>query len=128
MEELLTRFAENLIGRIQGPMSFRLVFQPVMAVMFAIFDGRKDASEGRAPYFWALFADPGHRRDLLRDGWKSVGKVFTIAFVLDAVYQYKVLRWFYPGEALVVAFFLALIPYVLLRGPTNRLLFWKARK
>lgn len=103
-------------------MSFRLVIQPMMAVIFAILDGWKDALEGRAPYFWALFSDPGHRRDMLRDGWRSVGKIFIIAVVLDAVYQYRVLRWFYPGEALVVAFILALVPYLLLRGPVNRLL------
>jgi hypothetical protein len=127
MEDQLTRFVDDLIGRIGGPMSFRLVIQPIMAFFFAIRDGRKDALEGRVPYFWALFTDPGHRRDLLRDGWKSVGKVFIIAIVLDAIYQYMVLGWFYPGEALVVAFVLALVPYVLLRGPVNRLLFWKAR-
>jgi hypothetical protein len=57
-----------------------------------------------------------------------VGKIFIIAIVLDGIYQYMVLGWFYPGEALVVAFVLALVPYLLLRGPVNRLLFWKAKK
>jgi TRAP-type C4-dicarboxylate transport system permease large subunit len=128
MEDQLTRFVEDLVGRIGGPMSFRLVIQPMMAVVFAILDGRQDALEGRVPYFWALFTDPGHRRELLRDGWKSVGKIFIIAIVLDGIYQYMVLGWFYPGEALVVAFVLALVPYLLLRGPVNRLLFWKAKK
>jgi hypothetical protein len=32
-----------------------------------------------------------------------------------------VLRWFYPGEALIVAFILACVPYLLLRGPVNRM-------
>jgi hypothetical protein len=50
-----------------------------------------------------------------------VGKVFIIAMILDAVYQFIVVRWFYPGEALVVAVVLAIVPYVLLRGPANRL-------
>ncbi len=109
-------------------MSFRLVIQPIMAVLFAVLDGRRDALEGRVPYFWALFTDPEHRRELLRDGWRSVGKVFIIAIVLDGIYQYMVLGRFYPGEALAVAFVLALVPYVLLRGPTNRLLFRKGRR
>ena len=121
MEEMLTRIMENLIGRVHGPMSFRLVLQPLMAIVFAIRDGRKDAREGRVPYFWAIFTSPEHRRELLREGWKSVGKIFIIAIVLDAVYQYLVARWFYPGEALVVAIALALVPYILLRGPVNRL-------
>jgi len=117
----VTRALENLVGRVHGPMSFRLVLQPLMAVIFAIRDGRKDAREGRAPYFWTLFTDPAHRRELLREGWKSVGKIFVIALVLDAVYQYITVRWFYPGEALVTATVLALVPYILLRGPVNRL-------
>lgn len=121
MEDILTRIFENLADRVSGPMHFRLVLQPLMAVIFAIRDGRKDAREGRVPYSWSMFTDPGHRRDQLKSGWKSMGKVFIIALILDAVYQYIELRWFYPAEALLVAFFLAMVPYVLLRGTVNRL-------
>jgi hypothetical protein len=121
MEDLVTRFFENLVGRVHGPMNFRLILQPLMAVIFAIRDGRKDAREGRVPYFWSLFTEPLHRREQLRHGWKSVGKIFIVAIILDAVYQFIVVRWFYPGEAVAVALILAIIPYVLLRGPANRL-------
>jgi hypothetical protein len=121
MEEFISRFFEHLVGRIHGPMSFRMIIQPLMAIFFATRDGIKDARVGRVPYFWSLINSPEHRRDLLRSGWKSVGKVFVIALILDAIYQLKVLRTFYPGEALVVAFFLAVVPYMLLRGPANRL-------
>jgi hypothetical protein len=121
MEEMLTRIFENLMDRVSGPMKFRLVLQPLMAVFFAIKDGMKDAREGRPPYFWAMFTDPGHRREMMRNGWKSVGKIFILALILDAVYQYIEIRWFYPGEAVLVAFILAIVPYVVLRGPANRL-------
>ena len=122
MDEILNRFIENLLGRVHGPMNIRLFLQPAMAILFAIRDGRRDAMEGRVPYFWALFTESGHRMDLLRNGWKSFGKIFIVAIVLDAVYQFIQLRWFYPGEAIVVAFLLAAVPYVLLRGPVSRLL------
>jgi hypothetical protein len=122
MEDILARIFENLVDRVSGPMHFRVIMQPLMALIFAVRDGMKDAHEGRVPYFWSMFSDPGHRRDLLRSGWKSVGKIFIIALILDAVYQYIELRWFYPVEALLVAFILAIIPYVLLRGPVNRLI------
>jgi hypothetical protein len=121
MEDILARIFENLLDRVSGPMHFRIVMQPLMALIFAVKDGMKDAREGRAAYFWAMFSDPGHRRDLLRSGWKSVGKIFIIALILDAGYQYIELRWFYPVEALLVALILAIVPYVLLRGPVNRL-------
>jgi hypothetical protein len=122
MEDIIARFLENLAGRVSGPMHFRIFLQPLMAIFFALKDGRDDAREGKAPYFWAIFTDPGHRRDLLRSGWKSVGKIFIIALILDAVYQFIQLKMFYPGEAIYVAFILAIVPYVVLRGPVNRLM------
>ena len=121
MEDLLTRIFENLIGRVSGPMKFRLILQPLMATIFAIRSGLKDAKGGRPAYFWALFTDPAHRQDLLRDGWKSVGRVFILAIIIDVVYQFIVFRWVYPVEALLVAAILAFIPYLLIRGPVNRI-------
>ena len=121
MEDLFSRFVEDLAGRVSGPMKFRLILQPVTAVIFATLRGLKDAREGKPPYFWAMFTDPAHRRDMLQDGWKSIGRVIIIAFVMDAVYQYVALRWFYPNEAILVAVILALVPYLLIRGPVNRI-------
>lgn len=122
MDELLNRFLPEMIGRIDGPMSFRLILQPAMALYFAFRDGRKDALEGQAPYGWAIFSSPDHRRFLLADGWKGFGKVFVIASVLDLVYQYIAIGGFRPVQALATACILALLPYVLFRGPFNR--FW----
>ncbi len=92
-----------------------------MAAVFAVRDGIKDARGERPPYFWAIFTSPNQRSDILRDGWKSVGKIFIIAVIIDLVEQFIALRWFYPGEAVLVAFILACIPYLLIRGPVNRI-------
>jgi hypothetical protein len=121
MDEMVTRFFDDLLGRVQGPMNIRIICQPLLAVVFAIKDGWKDGREGRMPYFWALFAERADRRTLLRHGWKSVGRIFVMAFIVDAVYQVIVLRWFYPGEAVVTAVILAIVPYLMLRGLANRL-------
>ncbi|MGA2936223.1 MAG: hypothetical protein ABSF52_03885 [Syntrophobacteraceae bacterium] len=123
----MARVVENLIGRVSGPMKFRLILQPLMAAVFAVRAGLKDAREERPPYFWAIFTHPDQRSDMLRDGWKSVGKIFIIAIVIDLVEQLIVFRWFYPGEALLVAFILAFIPYLLIRGPVNRITRGKRR-
>lgn len=122
MQDILTRVIEDLIARVGGPLTLRLILQPVVAICFAIRDGRRDARTGQPPYFWAVFSNPDHRRDLLRDGWKSVGKVFVLAMVLDVIYQIIVLRWVYPVETLMVACILAIVPYLLVRGPLNRIL------
>lgn len=122
MEDMLQRLIENLAGRIHGPLTFRFLLQPTMAILYAIWDGWKDARAGKPPYFWALFTDPGHRREMLRDGWKSIGKVFFLALLLDVVYQILVLKWIYPGEMFLIAILLAIVPYLVIRGPANRLL------
>jgi hypothetical protein len=120
MEEILIRFWDNLIGRVRGPLTFRLMLQPLVASIFAIRAGMKDAREGRTPYLWAIFSNQAERRNLLREGWKDVGKVFIVAILIDFVYQIIAFRWFYPGEALVIAAILSLIPYILIRGPLSR--------
>jgi hypothetical protein len=127
VEDFLARIVENLIGRVSGPMKFRLILQPLMAAVFAVRDGLKDAREERPPYFRAIFTHPDRRSRMLRDGCKSVGKIFVIAVVIDLVEQFIVLRWFYPGEAILVAFILAFIPYLLIRGPVNRIARGKRR-
>ncbi len=115
-------FIDGLFARLQGPMSFRLIMQPLMALIFAFRDGRKDAREGRPPYFWGLLTEPQHRGNMLRSGWKSIGKIFIMAVVLDNVFQYIVFHNFRrPGGALIVGVILAIVPYLLLRGPVNRL-------
>jgi hypothetical protein len=121
MDELWTRIVENFSGRISGPMQLRFLLQPLMASIFAVRSGLQDARTGKPPYFWALVTSPDHRREMIRDGWQSVGKIFIIALVLDVVYQLAVLRFLYVGEALLVAFLLALAPYLLLRGLVTRL-------
>lgn len=121
MEEILARFSENLIGRLHGPLTLRVLLQPAVAIFLAVRVGLRDAREGRAPYFWALINNRAHRRDMLRDGWHDIGKVFAIAVLLDIIYQLIVVRWVYPGETLVVAVLLALAPYLLFRGAVTRI-------
>ncbi len=121
MDNTWVRFATQLVARVSGPMKFRLVLQPVMASFFAIRAGLADARAGKTPYFWCLLSDPVQRVDMIKDGWKSVGKVFVLAMVLDAVYQIIVLRFVYVGEMVVVAFILAILPYLILRGLVTRL-------
>jgi hypothetical protein len=121
MIEFLTNAWHQILARPSGPMAFRFYLQPLVALALAVRDGIHDAHRGRMPYFWSLLRDKAHRRERLRDGWRSVGKVFIFAFVLDTIYQLVVLKALRPGEGLIVATFLALVPYVCFRGPSNRI-------
>jgi hypothetical protein len=68
-----------------------------VAVIFAIRAGLREARAGRPAYFWAVLMDLDHRKDLLRESWKDVGKIFVLAVVLDVICQLIVFRWLYPG-------------------------------
>ena len=120
MDDMWVRFSTDLIGRLSGPMRFRLVLQPLMATFFAIRSGLADASADKPPYFWALLSDRADREAMIKDGWKSVGRVFLLAIVLDVIYQLYVLRFVYPIQAIVVALILAIVPYLILRGLVTR--------
>jgi hypothetical protein len=120
MDNMLMRVGTQLLARVSGPMKFRLVLQPCMAAFFAIRAGLADVKAGRPPWFWELVSNPPQRSDMVKEAWKRIGKVFILAVVLDVVYQLIVLHFVYPGEALIVAFVLAIVPYVILRGPVVR--------
>jgi hypothetical protein len=121
MDHMWTRLITQLAARVSGPMKFRMVLQPAMAAFFAIRSGLADARAGRPPYFWALVTDPAQRKNMIKDGWKSVGRVFILALLLDVVYQVIILHFVYVGEAIIVAFVLAILPYLILRGLVTRL-------
>jgi hypothetical protein len=127
MDELLARVWDDLVGRVGGPMTFRLIVQPIVASLLAVRAGRRDARAGRPPYLWGVFTESGRRWELVGDGWRDTARVFLAAIVIDAVYQYLVLRWIYPVEALIVAFALAVIPYAAIRGPVTRLARWRLK-
>jgi len=122
MDNPFDTYAINFLARLDGPLHFRFIMQPLMAILLAIRDGSRDAREGRRPWAWKLVHVPEQRRYLLADGWKGIGRIFILAFVLDVFYQLVEWRTLRPFGALVTAIVLAVIPYVLLRGPINRLL------
>ena len=121
ISETVGRAVGELLGRSSGPLHFRLVIQPVVASILAIRAGMKDAREGKPPFFWTALTNPAARQVLIRSGWKDIGKLFMVAMVLDTIYQAIVLRGFHLVQALLVAIFVAVIPYVVLRGPATRL-------
>jgi len=121
MLDSVSEFWHDLAARPTGPLAMRFYLQPLMATLFALRDGFKDARADKPPYFWALFTRPEQRSEMLHNGWKSVGKIFVLAVVLDIIYQLVVLHELHPLQTVVVATILAIVPYVVFRGPVNRL-------
>ena len=121
MDEWLTRLWGDLVGRLTGPMTFRIVLQPVMASIMAVIDGMDDARRGRPAYFWSILTGVSDRARLLKEGLGRVFRVIVLGVVMDVIYQVIVFRRVYPVELIIVVLVLAFVPYLLVRGPVNRL-------
>lgn len=113
---------QGFVSRTSGPLKFRFLMQPAMAIFLGTHGGIRDWREGKPAYFWEFLVDPDKRKELLHEGWHSLGKLLILAILLDCAYQVIVLHWIYPVDAVIVAFFLAILPYLLVRGPVNRVL------
>ena len=123
LHEIAIRFWDELIARPAGPFGFRFIVQPVVASLLAFRDGYRDATAGRTPYFWAILTKE-RRRERLLEGLKAVVRVLIFGCAADAVYQFIELKAFRPLQMVAIAFLLAFIPYLLMRGPANHLVRW----
>ena len=81
-------------------MTFRFILQPAMAAIAAWRDGVSDARLGRRPYLWALLRGvrgPEGRSGRLWEGIISTARILILGIVMDAIYQWLVLKTFYPA-------------------------------
>jgi hypothetical protein len=128
VEDWLKQTLEHILGRMSGPMWLRIIIQPLVSFIIGLRAGIRDAHTGKPPFGWAVLSGHTQRRALLKQGWKDIARVFVASIVLDLIYQISVLRWIYPLQAVFVATLLASLPYVLARGPANRLVkLWRSR-
>ena len=129
--ESLGRLWSDILDRPGGPMTFRFILQPAMAIIAALRDGVHDARLGRTPYVWALIhgvRDPQGRSGRLWEGIVATARIIILGVVMDTIYQWVVFKTFYPVQAAVIAILLAFVPYLVLRGPIQRIAqHWVAR-
>lgn len=118
---LFHNIGQGMLDRVTGPMKFRLYLQPAMSLFLATRGGLKDAREGKPPYFWGLFTNPAERVLMMKEGWKSVSRLFILAVIMDVIYQIIETRFVHPIDAILVAILLAIVPYLIVRGPVNRI-------
>lgn len=117
--EAITRGWENFVARPSGPLNLRFFIQPAIGIIMALRAGLHDARDGRPAYLWSMFTNPIHRRGLLREGWKDVRTTFLISIILDSIYQLINHHGIYLLELLFTATLLAVVPYLIFRGPFN---------
>ena len=102
-------------------MYFRLFLQPLIAFIFGIRAGFRDVREHKPPFFWSQAFIPTNRDNLRQQAWKDIGRLLIAAIILDLIYEVMALHMVYPGESVVVAFLLAVVPYMVVRSGVTRI-------
>lgn len=112
----------QMLDRVSGPMWIRLVIQPLVSVVLGLRAGARDARDDRPPFGRLWWSGDVRRGILWQKIWKDIARLFTLAAVIDVIYQVSFLHEFHPLQALLVASALAIVPYMLVRGPVNRVM------
>ncbi len=116
MKEWLLNFAQDLIGRVQGPLSFRLILQPTVAIILAVRAGVLEAREMSS----GNEVHPKHWHLLLR-GILLIIRLVIAVVVIDWIYQFYVVGELHGGESFTVSLILAVIPFFVVRALTRRI-------
>ena len=127
LHDILARGWADFIGRLDGPMHFRFIVQPLVAMLLGLRAGLRDARAGEPPFLWAVARLPERRRERVTGALRDLSSMLLVATVLDAAYQLVVHRGIYLFELLLTVGVLALVPYALVRGPAARVIAWKRR-
>ncbi len=118
-------FWEGIARSLSGRGQFRLILQPLMAVLLGLRLGVSDAKEGRAPFLFRLFTTKGGRWGLFRDSLWDAAIPLAVALIIDGILQYLTLGRVRPLAALVVGGILVWLPFAISRALTNRA--WRRR-
>ena len=113
---------EELVARlISGPMQFRLILQPLTAIVLGVCDGLHDARMGTPPLLWSIVFRRGHRKLRLIMLLRRLIRPIVVAAIVDAMVQYLMFLHVRPLTALIVGTLLMGLPYLAARGLSNRI-------
>jgi hypothetical protein len=113
--------ARDLTGRgmFGGPFQFRLIIQPLAAILLGIKVGIRDAKAGDVPFFRALLGKK--RGHLLAKAARDAIIPLMLAFIVDSILQRLINGRIRPLAAVVVGGLLVFLPFVIVRGLANRI-------
>ena len=82
--------AERIQSRIAGPFHFRLLLQPIVALILGARDGISDAKNRIPPYLFRLLMGKGEQKKNLQEGINSISTPLIIGIILDGIVQFLI--------------------------------------
>jgi hypothetical protein len=108
-------------GMFGGSFQFRLILQPLAAIILGIRFGIRDAKQGELPFFEALVREKGERGNLLAKAARDAVIPLVLAFFVDSILQRMINHHFHPLESVVVGGLLVFLPFLIVRALANRI-------
>jgi len=119
---------DGIIARFTGPLHFRFIVQPIIAVILAMRDGRLDAKAGTPPFVLSFIVCPSQRSRLFRNAFHAVLIPVIVGIIADAIAQFMIFHHVRPIPAILVGTGVIGLPYAVARGLTNRVLSARYRR
>ena len=116
-------FFETIARDLSGKGQFRLILQPLAALILGIRIGIADANAGRPPFVYRLMTHRHQRWAIFKESLSDAVFPLVVALVMDGVLQYITFGRIRPVAALLVGTLLVWLPFVCTRALANR--FWR---
>ena len=89
------KFLEDIAARLTGPMSFRFIVQPIIAIALGVRDGILDARAGTPPFIYDVIFKPEDRKKQLKSALKAVLKpvILGISSLRSSGVQWHTTSW-----------------------------------
>lgn len=108
-------------GMFGGRFQLRVIVQGLVAMLLGIRFGLRDAKQGKSPFVASIAEAKGSRWSILKQGLRDAIVPLCVAFVIDGILQRLILGRVRSLAAIAVGSLLVFLPFVILRGISNRL-------
>lgn len=116
-------FFETIVRDLGGKGQFRLMLQPLAAVILGVRLGIADADAGKPPFLNRLITHRHQRWKIFEESLSDAVFPLVVALVMDGILQHITFGRIRPLAALVVGGLLVWLPFVFTRAVSNRI--WK---
>ena len=114
---LLDTVARDLCGKGQ----FRLILQPLAALILGVRLGIADANADMPPFLHRLATHPYQRWTIFKESLVDAVFPLMVALVMDGLLQHITFGRIRPLSAMLVGALLVWLPFVCTRALTNRI-------
>ena len=115
------QFWNDVVSRFTGAGRFRFLIQPTVAILLGVIGGKRDATARRPPFFWSIVFREERWKEALKDGFDTINIMLIFGILADIIFQYILFGIVHIIPALLLGPMLITIPYILARGPSNRI-------